>query len=508
MTISSRIYRITVPLLLALILSVVYASTIAPGLTWANRGADGGDFITAAATGGVAHPTGYPTYLAMASFFQKLPFGNLAFRTNLMSAVFAVLTALLVADITRRSFSGSKIVTNFAGVAAGLAFGLSQLFWSQAVITEVYTLNAFFITLILRLTPLSGEYNEHPPRWQPWLDRLGGLIFGLALGNQITVIFLLPVWLLVGTWSRGPRRRSSSPPVIHWHSLARRCGWLLLGLLIYITIPMRARSGSPVNWGYAVDWEGFWWLLSGGDYKGRVFALAPEYVWPRIRNWMGWLQTQVGVIGLTLGFYGLLYGRPRVKRYYWITGWVFLTYSVFSVGYDSSDSYALLIPAYLVFALWIGLGIGQLFQEVERLPQKKWLLPVAGALTLGVILLNTWILYPQVDASHDDRAENFAQTVMNTAPADAIIFTSEDEDIFALRYYTYALGQRPDIAVFSGALQYSWYRQVMQSVYPDLALAGGADDCFSCTRSTLIAATDRPICETYPFDDPPLVCSP
>ena len=507
-----NIQRFIFPLLLLTSLSVIYASTIAPGLTWANRGADGGDFITAAATGGVAHPTGYPTYLALARLFQMIPVGNLAFRTNLMSAFFAVLTALIVADLVRRSFTGSEKIARWSGFIAGLAFGLSQLFWSQAVITEVYTLNAFFAALILRLMPIGSE---HSPRWRPWLDRLGGLVFGLALGNQITILFLLPVWLLVGILKNDvelPRIRwdqmRSLIAALNWHSLVRRGGWLLLGLVIYITIPLRARSGSPVNWGHAVDWAGFRWLISGGFYQERVFHLPLEYLWPRIRNWAGWLQTQYGVIGLALGFYGLLYGSPRAKRYYWITGWIFLMYSIFSVGYDSSDSYALLIPAYLVFALWLGLGVGNLLDEINRLDHKNWLLPLAGVLTLGVVLFNTRLLYPQVDASQDTRAEVFAQAVMENAPPGAIIFNNDDEDIFALRYYTYALGQRPDIAVFSGALQYGWYREVMRATYPDLIIPGVGDDCFTCARSALIAANDRPICETFPYDDEVLVCQP
>src|SRR5512134_545866 len=73
------------------VLAIAYASTLAPGITWANNGTDSGDLITAAATLGVAHPTGYPTYLLLARFFQLIPVGSLAFRTNLLSALFAAL---------------------------------------------------------------------------------------------------------------------------------------------------------------------------------------------------------------------------------------------------------------------------------------------------------------------------------------------------------------------------------------------------------------------------------
>ncbi len=40
------------PLVIIFGLGIAYALSLAPGLSWANNGADGGDLITAAATGG------------------------------------------------------------------------------------------------------------------------------------------------------------------------------------------------------------------------------------------------------------------------------------------------------------------------------------------------------------------------------------------------------------------------------------------------------------------------
>jgi len=51
---------------MVLIIGTVYGCTLAPGLTWANGGTDGGDLITAAATHRVAHTSGYPLYLLLA----------------------------------------------------------------------------------------------------------------------------------------------------------------------------------------------------------------------------------------------------------------------------------------------------------------------------------------------------------------------------------------------------------------------------------------------------------
>lgn len=65
-----------------------------------------------------------------------------AYRLNLSSAVYAALAVLQV------FFAGLLLSRRIvAGAAAAIAFGVGSIFWSQAVITEIYTLNAFLIML-------------------------------------------------------------------------------------------------------------------------------------------------------------------------------------------------------------------------------------------------------------------------------------------------------------------------------------------------------------------------
>src|SRR6185436_5862821 len=41
---------------------------------------------------GIAHPTGYPLYTLLGKLFTFLPIGNVAYRVNVMSAVFGAAT--------------------------------------------------------------------------------------------------------------------------------------------------------------------------------------------------------------------------------------------------------------------------------------------------------------------------------------------------------------------------------------------------------------------------------
>jgi len=44
---------------------------------------------------GIAHPTGYPLYTLLGKLFTFIPVGNVAYRVNLMSAVFGAATVAL-----------------------------------------------------------------------------------------------------------------------------------------------------------------------------------------------------------------------------------------------------------------------------------------------------------------------------------------------------------------------------------------------------------------------------
>jgi len=505
--------------LLIAVLVFAYGVTLSPDITWANHGADGGDLITAAATGGVPHPPGYPTYLVLARWFQLLPVGSLAFRTNLLSAVCGLLSAVIVADLAYQSCAGSNITCSLAGLLAGLGFGLSPLLWSQAVITEVYALNALFVGLILWLMPLSSGTRFLPGtafQNRFWLDRLGGLVFGLALGNQVTIAFLLPPWLLAGNVDKakkGAGNHSPQPPYprlpLHQRqSLIRRMTWLAIGLTVYLTLLIRARSGSPVNWGDPSSLENLWWMVSGQYYQWRVFALPVYNLWPRLLEWVELLGDQFSWLGLGLALYGFINGEQRWPRYRWETAWVFSAFIVFALGYNTLDAYVLLIPAYMMVALWLGLGAARLLEKVSSWRGAgAWMAPIGGMLLVILVLANAWVNFPHVDASQDHRATDYVHDVLENAPRNAILYTFDDQDTFPLWYYHFALGERPDLTILQiRLLPEDWYRQTMRATYPGLVIPDQADRIWYL--AVMAANPNRPNCETLLDKPEVLKCKP
>jgi hypothetical protein len=459
------------PVFLFLSLLTVYGLTLAPGLTWANRGADGGDLMTAAATGGIPHPTGYPVYLLLARAFQFLPIGSLAFRTNLLSALAAAGASLLVYGLVSRSSQNP-----LAGLISAYAFGLAPLLWSQAVITEVYALQAFFVALIFYLSifPISPDERKS--------DLALGLAFGLALGNHVTTILLLPV-LLFSTVARRESRWQ-----VNVRSLLGRLTWLGAGLLTYLILPLRAVSHPPVNWGNPVTLKNFGWLVSARLYQDEVFAVTLASLWERIQSAAALLINQFGIVGLTFSLLGLvLFLRPSAL--YRVSIWTLVVFFLFTIGYATDDSFLYFIPPLLSFSIWIGMGLDGIMKvPSRRFPKIGLAAGLAFLLYLFALAATHW---PQVDASRDARAEQFGQLVMAQMPADTIVFTTGDQATFSLWYFHYALRQRADIAVIaSDLLQFDWYQDTLKSTYPSLVVPGP----FPFPETILFANPERPAC--------------
>ncbi len=57
---------------------------------------DSGELISVPYILGICHPPGYPLYTILGKIFTFAPFGNIAFRVNLMSALFGALTIAII----------------------------------------------------------------------------------------------------------------------------------------------------------------------------------------------------------------------------------------------------------------------------------------------------------------------------------------------------------------------------------------------------------------------------
>lgn len=447
---SHQFYQI----ILSILLGIAYGRTIAPDLSWANEGADGGDLIAAAYVRGVAHPTGYPLYLVIARLFQSIPVGTLAFRTNLLSAACAIAACMIIFHLVRALLGVNE---NILALIAALNYGFSPLLWSQAVITEVYSLQALLVTLFLYLL-------LPPRRHRPFLS---GLIIGLAVSNHLTALLLLPLLLF--------EHRVKVTGLSLSKSVLYNAAGFFVGASLYLLLPLWSRANPPVNWEYPVTWQAFINLVSAKIYH-TYFLFLPV----RVRGVIGLITEQEGVIGIVIIVYALLNPETWKKTCFLI--WIVFSHVVFVILYATQDAFLYLIPAILAFSIWYSIGLRDLIAwlsnlaEMKRCPRsfipKISLLIVA--ISLGIMLVRAFHTAAKVDASKDTRAILFLHTFEREVPQNALVFSRDDETTFALWYYQFALHQRCDVRILAeGLLPYEWYHNILNYIYPELVLKNG-----------------------------------
>lgn len=483
------------PALIVVVLGALYLRTLAPGVTWANEAADSGDLIAAAATLGVAHPSGYPAYLLLARLFMLLPIGDLAFRAGLLSVAAGLGAALGVYAAVRALAAVPGWRGEVASAGAALICGLAPMLWSQAVVAEVYALNAMFVALLL-------WFIAEPARTRRALAARG-LVAGLALGNHLTSGLVVAAWL-VAALARAPG--GLAPRGARTARAALALAGLAAGLLVYLYVPLRAAARPPISWGDPRDLAGFWWLVSGALYRPLAFGVPAAELPAHLLASLGRLAGDLGAPGVALALLGLVAAPPPARPLAWAGLALAAGYVLFASGYDTGDAYLYMIPASLIGAVLAGLGIAA---ALGRLPGGPPAGLAASAALAAALAWGAAATYPRVDASADRRAVDFAGHVLGVAPRGAIVAAESDFDAFPLWYEHYALGRRPDLFVLVDALlDYDWYRSNLRATYPALAVPAAPSADGSWLDALRAANPALPLCRTSAEQTPAIACEP
>jgi len=491
----ARPLKIGVAVLLFAVCLGCYCLTLAPTITWEHDGVDSGDLVTAAYTLGVAHPPGYPLFILLAKLFTLLPLGEVAYRVNLMSAVLAAAAASAVyfVILLLRPRDIRAPSTLIIAAASALLLGLSRTFWAQAIIAEVYSLNALLVALLILFVTLYSRTRERKWLWAT------GLALGLGLSNHFSVLLFVPGALFLILKSRHPQ------PATYLGAVA----FFLLGLSPYLYLPLRSAQHPPLAWGAPHTWSGFCWTVSARIYGEYLLGLPLAYLPARITSWLDMLHQQFTWMGLALGLVGVwdLWEENREWLVFSLTS--FGAVVIYSLTYNTTDSYVYLIPSYVLFAVWMARGASYLLREVwlpwatkrrDRGLSESRLISLASLSLFLIPMLVARTNLSAVDLSADREAYEYAAQVFASVPPDAVIIADTDAHIFSLWYVGYVEATEPvAVVVAEGLFQYQWYKDALSRHDPRLVIPAAEGD----PHAQLLAFLDanlprRPIYLTDP----------
>ncbi len=423
---------------------LVYLLTLAPTI----YNLDSAELTTAAATGGITRATGYPLYLVLGFLWSHLPLGDVGYRMNLLSALAGALTLALGERLLRRLGVGA-----FARLSALGLLAFSKFFWSQALIAEVYTLQtALMAGLLLALL-----------RWpeKPDFKRLAlvGLGIGLGLSHHMATVLMLPgiaFYLLASH----PRR------VLSWKAFLAAGGGAALGLSFYLYLPLRSLAHPAFDYAGLYDASGIFhpvnlaslagleWLVTGRSFAGAMFAYPLAAAWGEFLHFCGSLTGAFFAIGVGPGLLGLWVVFKRNWKAGGLLLLLFLGHVIFFVNYQVADKELMFLPAYLVWAVWMGVG----FQEIlgwagELHPaqlrswqgwREGWGRLLLSAILVGAVGFALAWNWPLVSLSGDTSTRKQGETILAQAAPGSLVF-GYWEVVPVLQYLQLVEGQRPDV---------------------------------------------------------------
>ncbi|HEX7343371.1 MAG TPA: DUF2723 domain-containing protein [bacterium] len=379
---------------------------------------DCGEFALVFKILGIAHPPGYPLFTLIGSVFASL-FGFLkpALSANLLTAVLAVCAIPALFYLT----GGPK--NPLLGCLLCLIWALSPIFWSEATAVEVYALN---LTLIAALSAL--VFSGFDKKWY-----LIAYLLGLSLAHHLSSLALLPGLILVFLVD-APSRRTVSLPILF--------ALLVLGLSVYLYLPVRSLLSPIADWGHPATLAALFHHVTGAQYH---YAVSLEG--GNILESLGLLSSIIlknwSIVGLLLVILGAAVGIIR-QRWKTIFALLLLAANVLMASlYRIPDIESYLLPALLACWLLAAEGIFWLWARVAN-PSFKYAFPALLGIAALIQLITN---YRPMDRSRDRLAENYGKLILDTAE-EGLLFTQDDNSSFTTMYLRYAENYRPDVEIF------------------------------------------------------------
>lgn len=266
---------------------------------------------------GIAHPTGFPFFMLLGWLFSHaVPFASVAWRMNLLCAIFMAGSAATV-RLLALSFGAAQL----PALLGSIIFALTAVSWNKASHSNVHTL-----ALLFSLLCLFAAMRFATTRVRGWLI-CGAAAFGLGLATHPNVLWsgiaLLPWFVVVA--------RSNVKLAIVLLALA------ILPLSIYAYLPLRSAvveatgadpaAKPPFNWHGEVAWDtnrpstttGFITEVSGSQFGAArtLRALWDIAAYPRyLKQWYTEASKQLTPVTIWLAALGLyaLFVAPIKRR--------------------------------------------------------------------------------------------------------------------------------------------------------------------------------------------------
>jgi len=441
--------------------------------------ADSAEFLTVAATGGVAHPPGYPLY-------TWLGWLAVALWPGMVPTALALLAALLTWGTLAGIYTTARVLGCRPGPAlfgASVA-GVSYHLWKHATLPEAFALLGCQAAWLCALACIAASDDaDIIHRRRAWLGY--ALLAGLATAHHHTIVLTFPLGVLL-LWKLFRDKDISQRPRL----FVMGCACFVVGLLPYVHLWWRGSASLIGSWGHI---QGFGDVLDHflrrefGTFQSGLNAGARRW-WSHSLGYLGKSLSWRGSFPLGLGgvwllgmfFAAVAWRRRREKALPFVLDGrvvaIGLTWCLAGLAFPillkmGTTPLAQTIVArfYLLPDVFLGvfaaLGAAWLATLFPG-PFERHVARNAALLWLGVA---AFLQFPKASAHKRLWLESYARDVLRELPKDALLLEADNEAVcFGMNYLQHVLKLRPDVRfICLPLLARRWYVARLRRRWPD-----------------------------------------
>lgn len=423
---------------------------------------DTAEFQTVPPILGTAHPTGYPTFVIVGwlASIALGPFGEAAFRMNLLSAILVGIAAAITVDLARM-LTGSTIL----GVATGLGLAVTPIVWAIGTHADPHALHLVLLAALLwLLVRWERARLADPDRADRWLVGAAA-VTGLSVGNHsLTLLLAVPIALYV---------LAVEPGVLRRVRLVAACiaAVAVPAVLVYLELPIRGGAipglTASLVYGHPDTLGGFVYVVTGEQFRGGLndpFGELPR----KIGDLIALAIRQFGPLA-ALVVAGFIVTAGRYRAYALLTGTAMFITCFFNAAYLNADIERYYLGPALIAWTWLAILAGAIVDLVAGAepddslgrpavepaaravplignPFRLVALSLVGLLMLGPSITAFGARAEAVDRTTDRGAERWLDAALAEMEPNAIVVSWWSFST-PLWYAQHIEGKRPDIFV-------------------------------------------------------------
>lgn len=453
------------PLLVAAVAFGLARATLMPGVGfW-----DTAEFQTVGPVLGTAHPTGFPSYVILGWLASVVlqPFGDPAFRMNLLSAIL-VAVAVGATVVLQTQLQGRT----FLSIAIGLVLATTPIVWSISNHADPHAMHLALLAIVLVLLVAwedrrRAEIREAAhgavatgggARSGGWLSRadrwllVAAFVYGVALADHTLALLAAPgIALFV---------LAVEPRILLRGRLVLACAGAVIVTtgLLYLELPIRAAMGAPLVYGRPDTLDGFRYIVLAEQFRGSLVDPFAN-LGTKLSSVVDLAAAQLGPLAplVPIGFVATLVRRPR---YALLSGVTLVITCWFSASYVNADiNRYYLVPA-LIALTWVGVlaaaGVDLVHWVLRAAAQsgttpglavRRWPLELLAA---AVLLAPTLAVFSDrvatVDQSSNTSGQEWLDQAFGELAPNAVVVSWWSYST-PLWYGQRVLGRRPDIEI-------------------------------------------------------------